>query len=145
MTVFLALRTTDAPGALPKLFSWLTRARLITKFPHAGIVIGSRLYHANAAKGLHSEEFNPDGWSLFYLDVSAHIVLNRFAKVAGAKYDWLSLLAFVVPWRVSVSKWMYCYEWCWYALTGELPRKRVTPEDLLTFSRGLHGSDQSAG
>jgi hypothetical protein len=28
---------------------------------------------------------------------------------------------------------MYCYEWCWLAITGVNPRRRVTPEDLLAL------------
>lgn len=139
-SVFLALRKTDAPGFIPKLFSKLTRARLITRYPHAGIVIDNVIYHSTFADGLHSELFDADGWQLFAIDVSIQEVLQRYIKVSGARYDWLSLMAFVVPWRVSVSKWMYCYEWCWYAITGDLPNRRVTPEDLLTYSRGLHGS-----
>ena len=43
---------------------------------------------------------------------------------------WLSLLAFVLPWRVRNSDWLYCYEWCWYVQTGQMPIERVTPEDL---------------
>lgn len=136
----LALRRTDAPGLLPKLFSVLTRARLITRYPHAGIVVDGTLYHSTLSDGLHHEPFvQSDEWDLFSIDAKSSIVLERYLKVSGAKYDWLSLLAFVVPWRVSVSEWLYCYEWCWYAMTGDLPGRRVSPEDLLTLTRGRYG------
>jgi hypothetical protein len=142
----LALRKTDAPGLLPKLFSVLTRARLITRYPHAGIVIDGILYHSTLADGLHYESFKalrPDEWDLFLIDAPSSVVLERYLKVSGAKYDWLSLLAFVVPWRVSVSEWLYCYEWAWYAITGELPGRRVSPEDLLTLTKGRYGHEGS--
>ena len=55
----------------------------------------------------------------------------RFADHVGTRYDWFSLLAFVLPWRVRDKSRMYCYEWCWLAMTGEHPSCRVTPEMLL--------------
>lgn len=138
--VYLALRKTDAPGFMPRLFSRLTRGRLLTKYPHAGIVVHKDLYHITASRGMHMVYgFNSDGWDLFHVDVDATAVVKRYALNIKAKYDWVSLLAFVLPWRVSVRSWLYCYEWCYLAITGELPGKRVTPEDLLTFSKGAYG------
>jgi hypothetical protein len=141
--VFIALRKTNAPGFLPGVFSRLVRARLITRYPHAGIVVGGRLLHITAKEGMHSTNLHdPHNWDLFRVDVDPLLVLERFNGLIGCKYDWISLLAFVLPWRVSVSHWLYCYEWVSYALTGELPGRRVTPEDLLTFSKGKDGNKQ---
>ena len=53
MSAFLALRRSDPPG-LPALFSKATRARLVTAWPHAGIVVDGELMHATLAKGLHA-------------------------------------------------------------------------------------------
>lgn len=138
--VYLALRKTDSPGAFAKLFSRLTRARLITRYPHAGIVIDGRLLDITAKHGMRDTVLTDvDQWDLFYVDVDKSLVLERFHECTDCKYDWVSLLAFVLPWRVSVRRWLYCFEWAFVALTGDLPGRRVTPEDLLTFSKGKYG------
>lgn len=131
MIAALALRRTDPPG-LPGLFAKATRARLLTQWPHAGMVIDGILTHATLAGGLHMERWNPAGWDVVQLpDSCAPILRQRYQQRAGARYDALSLLAFVAPWRVSDSRRLYCYEWCWYAMTGANPHWRVTPEQLL--------------
>lgn len=130
MKTYLALKHAAPPGLLPKLFHHLTRARLLTDYPHAGIVRGGMLMHSNLANGLHSEPFWPAGWDLFPLPEDAALPA-RFASHMGTPYDWFSLLAFVLPWRVRDRSRMYCYEWCWLAMTGEHPSGRVTPEMLL--------------
>jgi hypothetical protein len=136
--VFLALRKTDAPG-IGKIFSKLTRARIITKYPHAGIMINGTLLHITAKNGMRADrEINLKDWEFFCVDADSSEVIKRFEEHKSAKYDWLSLLAFVLPWRVSVSKWLYCYEWCYLALTGIVPKRRITPEELLTYSRGRY-------
>lgn len=113
----------------------IIRARLVTDFPHAGIVIGDTLYHATASDGLHSEEFgNRPNWITKDLGHSRDAaVLRLFDKHQGAGYDWFSLLAFaLIPARDS--RRFYCYEWCYLAMTGENPNHRVTPETLLKLS-----------
>lgn len=136
--VFLALRKTDAKG-IAKVFSKLTRLRLITKYPHAGIVINGVLYDITARNGMNASPLiNADEWSLFCVDVKAFDVLKRYNEHVNAKYDWLSLLGFILPWRVTVSSWLYCYEWAYLAITGSLPKNRITPEELLTFSLGQY-------
>ena len=130
MKTYLALKHAAPSGLLPKLFHHLTRARLLTAYPHAGIVRGGMLMHSNLANGLHMEMFDARGWELFPLpDHTA--VEARFDAHAGTRYDWFSLLAFVLPWRVRDRRRMYCYEWCWLAMTGLQPSGRVTPEMLL--------------
>lgn len=145
MAVYLALRRTPAPGFLPGIFSWLTRARLVTRFPHCGIVINDRLYEATFAHGLRDTPFLPDGWFLKKVAVDPALVLARYARVKGARYDWFSLVAFVVPFRVSYSKWYYCYEWGAYALSGVIPTSRITVEDLLVLTDTLNYGQENVG
>lgn len=130
MKTYLAMKHTPSPGVLSYLFHHVTRARLLTDYPHAGIVRGGMLMHSNLAKGLHMEPFNAYGWALFPLPES-DLIDVRFADHMGTRYDWFSLLAFVLPWRVRDKSRMYCYEWCWLAMTGDHPACRVTPEMLL--------------
>jgi hypothetical protein len=131
MTAYLALRKTPPSGVFPKLFFNLTRARLLTKYPHAGVVMDDTLYQATARNGVHSVPFDPDGWDLFETSADPLTVFNLFSSVEGAKYDWLSLLTFVSAFRIIVRSRWYCYELCHYLLTGQEPVRRVTPENLL--------------
>lgn len=130
---FLALRHTSPPGKAPGVFAALTRARLITRYPHSGIVIDGTLYESTFKHGVKPAPFVPDGWDLFKItNVDDATLLQRFKQVEGSSYDWFSLFAFVLPFRVRVAKWFYCYELCEFMLTGIVPRSRVTPETLLT-------------
>jgi hypothetical protein len=131
--VKLALKHAPPKGFFKRLFHWLTAARLVTRYPHAGIVIDGKLMHTNLSNGLHSERFLPEGWDLFEVADADGLTLLRFRDFEGTPYDVFGLLAFVLPWNVSDSSRMYCYEWCWLAITGVNPRRRVTPEDLLAL------------
>lgn len=112
---------------------WVIRARLVSDFCHGGIVIDGELYHATAARGLHklkADEWEHHKWDLIEVDCDEERALSLFGSLEGAKYDWVSLLAFVGL-NVNNRKKMYCFEWCWLAMAGEIPDGRVTPENLL--------------
>lgn len=134
MSTFLALKYAAPDGLLKRLFHTLTRARLLTRYPHSGIVKDGVLMHSNLARGLHKEPFDPDGWLLIPI-TPALDPLAAFGQLEGTPYDWFSLLAFVLPWRVRDGDRLYCYEWSWYAMTGQMPSDRVTPEDLAVEAR----------
>ena len=140
MPAYLALRRSDAPGFWPGVFSRLTRWRLHTTFPHAGIVVDGVLFHATFADGLHVMDFKDDGWQLYPIELTQDRVWEIYYQHKGARYDWFSLLAFVLPWRVSVRRWLYCYEWAFLAMTGAAPGIRVTPEILLDLAHKQKGS-----
>ena len=131
----LALRKTNSPTLFGKLFNTLTRWRLHTEYPHAGIVIDGTLYHTTFSKGLHAETFSPDGWDVFEFGGDDAYALAEFQRRKGSRYDAISLLAFVLPWRVRHSAWLYCYEWCWLARTKKNPSVKITPEKLLAWTR----------
>jgi hypothetical protein len=131
--VKLALKHAPPSGLFKRLFHWITAARLVTRYPHAGIVIDDMLYHSNLSNGLHSERFLPAGWDLFEVADADGLALPRFVDLESTPYDIFGLLAFILPWNVSDSSRLYCYEWCWLAITGTQPRRRVTPEDLLAL------------
>lgn len=129
----LALKHAPPRGFWKQAFHHLTAARLATRYPHGGIVIDGQLLHSNLARGLHREPFEPAGWHLFDVPGAAHFVQQLFDERQGARYDWFSLLAFVLPWRVRDRSRLYCYEWCHLAITGRDPSERVTPENLLAL------------
>jgi hypothetical protein len=131
MTVYLALRKTPPEGVAQKAFFYLTRWRLLTRYPHAGVVCEGILYQSTFAKGVHSDAFDPTGWHLFPTNVPHETIINRFNDVNHSRYDWFSLLAFVLPFKMTVGQWWYCYELAHYLLSGLKPTGRVTPEDLL--------------
>ena len=133
----LALKTKSDTGLLQRLFFWLTRWRLLTDYPHAGIVWGGLLMHSNLARGLHAVNFDDQaGWRLIALP-GGDRAMDLFRVHRGTRYDWFSLLAFVLPWNVRDGNRMYCYEWCWLAMTGEIYPGRVTPEMLLELAHRL--------
>lgn len=136
----LALRQNAATDATfgQKLGVFAIKLRLVTQYPHGGIVIGDKLYHATANKNLHVTDFTPGNWTLIDLGNQDDArVLKEFSRMEGMKYDWFSLLSFIA-FRVSDRRKIYCYEWCWYAMTGTHPNFRVTPEMLLilAFEKG---------
>jgi hypothetical protein len=136
--MLLALRKgppTDATG-WQRFVCAVIKARLASDYCHGGIVIDGALYHATSARGLHrlgAGEWTPKNWDLIDVGGDDEAALSIFRQHEGAPYDWLSLLAFVGL-RVRDSERMYCFEWCWLAITGEQPRARVTPETLLLLS-----------
>jgi len=130
----LALRTQPASGRLiDKLAHWIIKARLVTQYPHAGIVISGRLYHATARDGITSNEYNQDSWVIVDIGGDDELALSVFAKMEGGRYDWFSLLAFVGI-KARDSKAAYCYELCYHMRTGKHPVDRVTPETLIAFA-----------
>lgn len=130
-TVYLALRHRDPPG-LRGLFALGIRVRLVTGFPHAGVVAGPTLYHSTLADGVHpqSAPTAADGWLLLPTTVSYEVAMQRIRQRLGLRYDLLSLAAFLLPWRVRDSMSDYCYEFVWFVLTGQKPTGRVTAEAL---------------
>jgi hypothetical protein len=135
----LALKHAPPKGVFKRLFHWLTAVRLLTRYPHGGIVIGDQLLHCNLSKGLHHETFLPEGWDLF--DVPGGddaLAWDLFHELEHTPYDVFGLLAFVLPWRVSDSSRMYCYRWqlrvlCLIYGIEHVGRERVVPEDLLAL------------
>ena len=128
----LALRKSpDSSKWNHKAAAAIISARLVTRYPHAGIVIGDTLYHATASNGVHAEPFpGGDNWVLVDIGGDDAKAIELFAEEEGKGYDWFSLLAFaLIPARDS-RRW-YCYELAHYLMTGKKPVDRVTPEDLL--------------
>jgi hypothetical protein len=83
---------------------------------------------------LHWSNFDPDEFDLFEVNVSEAEIYARFELAKYDKYDWLGLLSFLLPFRLGEKNWLYCYEWSWFALTGDLPEQKITPEMLLVQS-----------
>lgn len=130
----LALRKSpDSDKWNHKAAAAIIRTRLVTRYPHAGIVIGSTLYHATAYGGVHDEPFSGgDNWVLFDVPGSDNLAISRYIDEEGKGYDWFSLLAFAMIPAKDSRRW-YCYELAYYLITGDKPKGRVTPEDLLAL------------
>jgi hypothetical protein len=132
-------------GLLAKFGTWYTKVRLVTAYPHGGVVIGDTLYHSNAANGLHKTTFTEAKWDLFDVGTEREAAfLGWFKQNEGKlKYGWLKLLGFTtLVWVLDllrkvpvigkhIKETIYCYEVLWVALTGERPSSRVTPELIL--------------
>ena len=114
-----------------RMFSQLIKWRLVSKYSHGGIVVGDRLFHCTS-KGLVEAPWEYDDvvWDMIDLGIDKDdYVLDLFKQLKGTKYDWFSLLGFLLPWRVTNRKAMYCFEWCLLAMGGVIT-ERVTPENL---------------
>ena len=146
--MYLALRRGPLPDAnsFEKFAAHVIESRLVTKWPHAGIVVKDTLYHATAKGGLIKEPFvNKGNWDLFDCgeEHDQRVIAQfeeRLRKAGGkVRYDWFSLLAFT-PVRyigklfgspLRYNKWLYCYEWCYEVMMLRRVTSEVTPEDLL--------------
>lgn len=136
----LALKKTPQADAtlIQRLSSWAIKAQLVSKYSHGGIVINGAMYHSTSARGLHRlapGEWTPESWDIFDVEGFDEVALALFDKHQGAAYDWLSLLAFVRIRGARDASKMYCFEWCWLAMTLHVNDERVTPEMLLTWLR----------
>lgn len=133
-TVHLALRHRDPPG-WRGLFAKLIRGRLVTVYPHGGMVAGATLFHSTLADGVHPEDAPTaaDGWLLLPTAVTMDVAMQRIGRRVGRRYDWISLFAFILPVSIRWSRADYCFEFCWYVLTGQKPTGRVTAEQLLAL------------
>ena len=133
--IYVAFRRTAAVGApwWQRALCALVRWRLVSQWCHAGIVCDGVLHHVTATDGLTStDDWTPHRWELFALPDAARDDLQSALQAhAGAKYDWFSLIAFLLPGRWSNSKRLYCFELPALVL-GISTRQRVTPERILT-------------
>lgn len=126
----LAFRKTDGPG-ISGLFNRYTKWSLKTGYAHGGVLIGDQLWHTTT-HGVMPELFEPsEAWDLFDSGTSDKIALERCTKVLGMRYDPASLLGFKLPIRVTDVKGLYCFELQWLALTGEHPRKPISPDTVM--------------
>ena len=133
--LYLALRRDAASNATwwQRALCALVRWRLVSQWCHAGVVCDGVLHHVTVTDGLTStDDWTPSRWELFALPDSSRDGLQSALQAhAGARYDWFSLIAFLLPGRWSDSKRLYCFELPALVL-GISTRQRVTPERILT-------------
>jgi hypothetical protein len=123
-------------NALGKFSAQAIKLRLVTNYPHSGIVIGGVLHHATAQHGVITEPFNPEGWVVLDIGGDDARALALFKEQEGKGYDWVSLFAFVMVNASDSQRW-YCYELSHYMMTGQRPGNRVTPETLLIKAKKM--------
>ena len=135
--LYLALRRSAASNATwwQRALCALVRWRLVSDYCHAGVVCDGKLHHVTLQDGLTStDDWTPHRWDLVPLPGHLWPVLQRvLMQHAGARYDWFSLLAFVLPGRYSDHKRLYCMELPALVLDVSVT-ERVTPERLLLAS-----------
>ena len=133
--IYVAFRRTAAVGApwWQRALCALVRWRLVSQWCHAGVICDGVLHHVTTTDGLTStDDWTPSRWELFALPDSSRDVLQSALQAhAGAKYDWFSLIAFLLPGRWSDHRKLYCFELPALVL-GISTRQRVTPERILT-------------
>ena len=133
--IYIAFRRTAPIGAAwwQRALCALVRWRLVSQWCHAGVVCDGVLHHVTIQDGLTStDDWTPSRWDLIPIPETCRPALQAaLHQHAGAKYDWFSLLAFILPGRWSDSKRLYCFELPALVL-GISTRQRVTPEKILT-------------
>jgi hypothetical protein len=134
----LALRKGAAPDAtsLGEFSAKAIKLRLVTNYPHSGIVIGETLFHATSRYGVMAQPFDPNNWAVFDIGGDDARAIELFKEQEGKWYDWISLFAFVMVNASDSQRW-YCYELSYYMMTGKRPGDRVTPETLLVEAQKL--------
>ncbi len=141
----IAMRKTNAPGFFPGLFNNWTKWSLHTEYSHGGVLIGDQLWHTTTKGVLPETLKNPELWDLFETNVPDTIALERCMAVLGQRYDLISLLGFKIPIRITDSRGLYCFELQWLAMTGEHPKKRVSPDTVMAeILRGNNAKSNSA-
>jgi hypothetical protein len=137
----LALRKGPSPdaNALGRLSATAIKLRIVTNYPHSGIVIAGMLYHATAQHGVIVEPFDPANWIVIDIGGDDARALELFKEQEGKGYDWVSLFAFVMVNASDSQRW-YCYELSHYLMTGKRPGDRVTPETLLIEAKKLEAT-----
>ena len=139
--IYVAFRRTAPVGAAwwQRALCALVRWRLVSQWCHAGIVCDGVLHHVTVPDGLTStDDWTPSRWDLYPLPDECKAALQvTLRRYAGAKYDWFSLLAFILPgrhWRDSSR--LYCFELPAEVL-GMPVKRRITPERLLDMTLHL--------
>jgi hypothetical protein len=127
----IAFRKTNAPGFFPGLFNRYTRWSLKTDYAHGGVLIGDQLWHTTKDGFIHEDFTNPQDWDLFETPISDKIATERLTKVLGMRYDAVSLIGFKLPIQISDSKGLNCFEIPWLGLTGDHPRKPISPDTIM--------------
>lgn len=136
--MLLALRTQPASGAkwLDVATHNIIKVRLVTQYPHGGIVIDGNLYHSTARHGVHrtpAGEWTPSRWELREFGGDDAAALEVFHQREGFGYDFIGLLPFIgVP--GSDRNRDYCFELCWHMRMLERPRGIITAETLLALA-----------
>ena len=131
--IYLALRKTPATNAnwWQRALCHLTRWRLVSAWCHAGIVCDGVLHHMTLNGMASTDDWTPARWDLIPLHASCRVALtDALRRYANAKYDWFSMLGFVLPWRVTDRNRLYCFELPAEVL-GVSHSQLVTPERLL--------------
>lgn len=114
---------------LDRLVQWWTNST----YSHCEIVIGDMAYSSSPRDGgvrAKKIAFTPEHWDFVVVpDANVGQVLQWFEQHAGAKYDWLGLLGFVIPHRFNWPDRWFCSEACAEAL-GFTKSWELAPCDL---------------
>lgn len=133
----LAFKRTAASKAtfLQRLYCKLIRWRLASEYCHGGIVVNGAMYHVTAVDGLHVSDYEPEKWQLYDLGSKDDTwLLSLFDSLQGAKYNWLGILDFELPFILRDRRKFYCFEWCFLAMRGNPETTNmIAPERLLTL------------
>ena len=129
-----------------KIINWWTGS---IGFSHVEIVIdyenGKMVMLSSSPRdgGVRMKEHRYDEsiWEYVEVDLTLSHVMNIFKLTDGAKYDWMGILGFVIPFKDSTKDW-FCSEWCSNVLKTYgneklllLEPSKISPNKLYTLMK----------
>lgn len=113
------------------LYAWIIRQRLASRWSHSAVMIDGVVYQATAIHGVSDQPQNPEMFDWYDVKGDDQLFLRRVQERLGRGYDWFSLFAFIPFVKARYSKADYCFEFCYFVMTGKSPNDKITPEVLL--------------
>lgn len=130
-----------------KFYSPIVRAFTTSQWSHAVLLIRGRIYESTALRGKYYKSGVRDypstpeieaEYEWFDSCVDENHALRRYEKIKNCKYDYASLLSFLLL-KVRDSKRYYCYEAVLYMMLGRVD-ERATSETILAWEMRLRGN-----
>jgi hypothetical protein len=112
-------------------YAWVIRQRLASRWSHSAVMIDGIVYQATAKYKVSTELQNPEEFDWYDIGGDDYVYLQRAKKRLGKHYDWFSLLAFIPFVKARNADSDYCFEFCYFVMTGNNPSDKITPEVLL--------------
>lgn len=105
---------------MDRLIYWAVCLRTFSPYSHIGIVIGgagadglTTCYSSSGRDGgvrVKRSDLTSGNWDLWPWRADEAVVTEWVCATRGAGYDYLGLLAFVLPWRTESSRKFFCSE-----------------------------------
>lgn len=135
--MYLAMYKGPADGLWNKLFHWAVCTFTRSKYSHCELVINGMCWSSsNRDGGVRGKriDLTSGKWDLYPIQADERAAVEWFRFHKGAKYDWMGVLRFVLPFIPKQRKRWFCSEAIAAAIGLHTP-ECFTPESLLKAVR----------